>query len=127
MENPTEDEIDLAFASVSKRMKRSLNEEQQENMMDEINMLVSKHIKIVRSGQIGGIFRASSSTVTATSAAATTVPAGQILTHSPSRPAAIAHTNLSPPLQPITQMHMEQYGNNNNNGYFERNMSYHEL
>ena len=64
MKNPTEeDEIDLAFASVSKHMKRSLNEEQQENMMDEINMLVSKRIKIVRSGQIGGIFRASSSTV----------------------------------------------------------------
>ena len=130
MENPTEeDEIDLAFASISKCMKRSLNEEQQENLMDEINMLFSKHIKIARSGRIGGILRASSSTVTATSAAATMVPAGQIQTHSPSRPAAVAHTNLPPPLQPITQMHMEQYGNNNNtnNGYFERNMSYHEL
>ena len=79
-------------------MKRSLNEEQQENLMDEINMLVSKYIKIARLGRIGGIFRASSSTVTTTCAGATTVPVtAQIQTHSPSRPAAIAHTYLSPP------------------------------
>ena len=123
IENPTEeDEFDLVFASISKCMKRSLNEEQQENLMDEINVLVSKHIKIARSGRIGVIFRASSSTVTTTSAAATTVPVtAQIQTHSPSRPAAIAHTNLPPPLQPIAQMHVDPYGNNNNtsNWYFE--------
>ena len=42
-------------------MKKSLNVEQQENLMDEINMLVSKHIKIARSGRMG-IFRPSAST-----------------------------------------------------------------
>ena len=122
IENPTEeDEIDLAFASVSKCMKKSLNEEQQENLMDEINMLVSKHIKIARSGQIVSIFRVSSSTVTTSAAATTVLVTAQIQTHSPSRPAAIAHTNLPPQLQPIAQMHVDPYGNNNNtnNGYFE--------
>ena len=73
MENPCdEDEIDLALAAICKCMKRSLNEEQQENLMDEINMLVSKHIKISRSGGMG-IFRPLSSTVT-TSVVAATVP-----------------------------------------------------
>ena len=122
IENPIEeDEIDLAFASVSKCMKRSLNEKQQENLMDEINSLVSKHIKMARSGQIRGIFRASSSTVTTSATAATVPVTAQIQTHSPSRPSAIAHTNLPPPLQPIAQMHVDPYGNNNNsnNGYFE--------
>ena len=57
MENSNDkDEIDLAFAAISKHMKRSLNEEQQEGLMDEINMLVNKHIKIARSGRMG-IFR----------------------------------------------------------------------
>ena len=42
MENSNdEDEIDFAFAAISKCMKRTLNEEHQENLMDEINMLVS--------------------------------------------------------------------------------------
>ena len=73
MENSNdEDEIDLAFAAISKHMKRSLNEEQQENLMDEINMLVNKHIKFARSGRVG-IFRPSASTVT-TSAVAATLP-----------------------------------------------------
>ena len=57
-----EDEIDLAFTAISKCMKRSLNEEQQENLMDEINMLVSKHIKLARSGRMG-ILRPSCCTI----------------------------------------------------------------
>ena len=73
MENSNdEDDIDLVLAAISKCLKHSLNEEQQENLMDEINMLVSKHIKLARSGRMG-IFRPSASTVT-TSAVAATVP-----------------------------------------------------
>ena len=128
MENSNdEDEIDLAFAALSKHMKRSLNEEQQENLMDEINMLVSKHIKLARSGRVG-IFRPSCNTVT-TSAVAATVPVPvQIQTHSPTRPASVAHTTLPPPLQPIAQMHVDPYANNNtNNGYYEQSLSYQDL
>ena len=96
-----------------------MKEEQQENLMDEINMLVSKHIKIARSGRMG-IFRPSASTVS-TSAVAVTVPVtAQVQSQSPTRPAAVAHTTLPPPLQPIAQIHVEPYGNNNsNNWYYE--------
>ena len=77
MENSNdEDEIELAFAAIFKCMNRSLNEGQQENLMDEINILVSKHIKLTRSGRMG-IFRPSASTVT-TSAVAATVPVTQL-------------------------------------------------
>ena len=120
MENSNdEDEIDLAFAAISKCMKRSLHEEQQENLMDEINMLVSKHIKIARSGRMG-IFRPSASTVSTSAVAATVPVTAQVQSQSPSRPAAVAHTTLPPPLQPIAQIHVDPYGNNNsNNGYYE--------
>ena len=127
MENSNdEDEIDLAFAAISKCMKRSLNEEQQENLMDEINMLVSKHIKLARSGRVG-IFRPSASTVTTSAVAATVPVTAQIRSHSPTRPATLAHT-LPPPLQPIAQIHVDPYANNNtNNGYYEQNISYKNL
>ena len=100
-------------------MKRSLNEEQQENLMDEINMLVRKHIKLARSGRMS-IFRPSASTVTTSAVAATVPVTAQIQSHSPARPASVAHTTLPPPLQPIAQMHVDPHANNNtNNGYYE--------
>ena len=122
-----EDEIDLAFAAISKCMKRSLNEEQQENFMDEINMLVSKHIKLARSGRMD-IFRPSAITGTTSAVAAIVPVTAQIQSHSPTRPASLAHTTLPPPLQPIAQIHVDPYANNNtNNGYYERNISYQDL
>ena len=122
-----EDEIDLAFAAISKCMKRSLNEEQQENFMDEINMLVSKHIKLARSGRMG-ILRPSCSPAT-TSAVAVTVPVtAQIHSNSPARPTSVAHTTLPPPLQPSGQMHVDPHANNNtSNGYYEQSLSYQDL
>ena len=114
-----EDEIDLAFAVISNHMKRSLNEEQQENLMDEINMLVSKHIKLARSGRVG-IFRPSCSTVTTSAVAATVPVTAHIQSHLPTRPASVAYTTLPPLLQPIAQMLVDPYANNNtNNGYYE--------
>ena len=78
MENPNEEgEIDLGLAAISKCMKRSLNEEQQENLMDEINMLVSKQIKLARTRRMG-IFRPSGSTVTTSTVAATVPVTAQI-------------------------------------------------
>ena len=121
IENPTEeDEIDLAFASISKCMKRSLNEEQQENLMDEINILVSKHIKMAKSGQIG-VFSGHhlvqllhlllQQQFLLQPKLKLILQAGLLLLHIP---------HLPPPLQPIAQMHVDPYGNNNtNNGYFE--------
>ena len=127
MENSNdEDEIDLAFAAISKRMKRSLNEEQQENLMDEINMLVSKHIKLARSGRVG-IFRPSASTVTTSAVAATVSVTAQIQSNSPTRPVTLGHATLPPPLQPIAQIYVDPYANNTNNGYYEQNINYQEL
>ena len=128
MENSNdEDEIDLAFAAISKHMKRSLNEEQQENLMDEINMLVSKHIKLARSHRVG-IFRPSASTVTTSAVAATLPVTAQIQSNSPTRPVALGHATLPPTLQPIAQIHVDPYANNNtNNGYYEQNINYQEL
>ena len=127
MENPNEeDEIDLGLAAISKCMKRSLNEEQQENLMDKINMLVSKHIKLARSHRMG-IFRPSGSTVTTSTVAATVPVTAQIQSHSPTRPVSIPHTTLPPPLQPIAQVHVDPYGNNTNNGYYEGNLSYKDI
>ena len=90
-------------------MKRSLNEEQQENLMDEINMLVSYHIKLARSGRMG-IFRPSASTVTTSAVAARVLVTAKIQSHSPTRPASVAHTILPPPLQPIAQIHVDPSG-----------------
>ena len=120
MENSNdEDGIDLALAAISKCLKHSLNEEQQEHLMDEINMLVSKHIKLARSGRMG-IFRPSASTVTTSAVAATVPVTAQIPSHSLTRPASVAHTTMPLPLQPIAQIHVDPYGNNNtNNGYYD--------
>ena len=98
MENPNEeDEIDSGLAAISKCMQRSLNEEQQENLMDEINILVSKHIKLARSCRMG-IFRSSGSIVTTSTVAATVPVTAQIQSHSPTRPVSVPHTTLPPPL-----------------------------
>ena len=87
-------------------------------MTDEINMLVSKHIKLARSGRIG-TFRPSAGTVTIPAVAATVPVTAQIQSHSPTRPASVAQTTLPPPLQPIAQMHVDPCANNTNSGYYE--------
>ena len=47
------DEIDLSFAALTKRIKRTLNEEEIEDLMDEINSIVTCHIKFSRSQKTG--------------------------------------------------------------------------
>ena len=55
-----QDEIDLALSAFGIRLKKSLTEEQIENAMDEINGIVTKHIKDAR-GKRFGIFKPSTS------------------------------------------------------------------
>ena len=55
-----QDEIDLALSAIGIRLKKSLNEEQIENAMDEINGIVTRHIKNARAKRFG-IFRPSTS------------------------------------------------------------------
>ena len=55
-----QDEIDLALGAVGIRLKKSLNEEEIENAMDEINGIVTRHIKNARAKRTG-IFRPSTS------------------------------------------------------------------
>ena len=47
------DEIDLAFAALNKQVKRTLNEEELEDLMDEINQIATHHIKASRSKKQG--------------------------------------------------------------------------
>ena len=53
-----QDEIDLALSAIGIRLKKSLNEEQIENAMDEINGIVTRHIKNATAKRFG-IFRPS--------------------------------------------------------------------
>ena len=53
------DEIDLAFAALNKWVKRTLNEEELEDLMDEINQIATHHIKASGSKK-QGIFNNSS-------------------------------------------------------------------
>ena len=55
-----EKEQDLALSAIGIRLKKSLNEEQIENAMDEINGIVTRHIKNARAKRFG-IFRPSTS------------------------------------------------------------------
>ena len=89
-------------------------------------MLVSKHIKLARSGRMD-ICRPSASTVTTSAVAATVPVTTKIQSHSPTRPASLAHTTLPPPLQPIAQIYVDPYANNTNKGYYEQNISYQDL
>ena len=59
-----EDETDMALGSIAIRIKRSLNEEQQEDVMEEINMVVNHHIKNARANRPGIFKRAPKATVT---------------------------------------------------------------
>ena len=62
-----QDEIDLALSAVGIRLKKSLNEEEIENAMDEINGIVTRHIKMLEprglafSGQAPHLMLSSSS------------------------------------------------------------------
>ena len=59
-----EDEIDMVLGAIGIRIKRSLNEEQQEDLMEEINMVVIRHIKNARTSRPGIFSRAPTATVT---------------------------------------------------------------
>ena len=48
-----DDEIDMALGAIGIRIRRSLNEEQQEDVMEEINMVVNRHIKNARASRPG--------------------------------------------------------------------------
>ena len=52
-EEKEQDEKDLALSAVGIRLKKSLTEEQIENAMDEINAIVTKHIKSARAKRFG--------------------------------------------------------------------------
>ena len=54
----------MALGSIATRIKRSLNEEQQEDVMEEINMVVNGHIKNARASRQGIFKRAPIATVT---------------------------------------------------------------
>ena len=59
-----EEEIDMALGAIGIRIRRSLNEEQQEDLMEEINMVVNCHIKNARASRPGIFSRAPTATVT---------------------------------------------------------------
>ena len=54
----------MALGSIAIRIKRSLNEEQQEDVMEEINMVVNHLIKNARASRPGIFKRAPTATVT---------------------------------------------------------------
>ena len=60
------DEIDMALGAIRIRIRRSLNQEQQEDVMKEINMVVNCHIHIknARASRPGIFSRAHTATVT---------------------------------------------------------------
>ena len=54
----------MALGAIGIRIKRSLNEEQQEDLMEEINMVVYCHIKNARPSRPGVFNRVPTATVT---------------------------------------------------------------
>ena len=54
----------MALDAIGIRIKRSSNEEQQEDLMEEINMVVNHHIKNARASRPGIFSRAPTTTVT---------------------------------------------------------------
>ena len=48
-----DDEIDMALGAIGIRVRRSLNQEQQEDVMEEINIVVNWHIKNARASRPG--------------------------------------------------------------------------
>ena len=67
------DEKDLAFAALTKRVKRTLNEEELEDLMDEINQIATHYIKASRSKK-QGIFNNNNSNKFQNTAAVCTPP-----------------------------------------------------
>ena len=59
-----DDEIDMALGAIGIRIRRSLNQEQQEDLMEELNMVVNRHIKNARASRPGIFSRAATATVT---------------------------------------------------------------
>ena len=49
-----DDDIDLYFQSVAKKLKRTLTEGEIDNVMDEINGVVSRHVRQARIKKEGG-------------------------------------------------------------------------
>ena len=54
----------MALGAIGIRIRRSLNQEQQEDVMEEINMVVNCHIKNARASRPGSFSRAPTATVT---------------------------------------------------------------
>ena len=54
----------MALGAIGIRIRRSLNQEQQEDVMEEINMVVNCHIKNARASRPGIFSRAPTATVT---------------------------------------------------------------
>ena len=54
----------MALGAIGIRIRRALNQEQQEDVMEEINMVVNRHIKNARASRPGIFSRAPTATVT---------------------------------------------------------------
>ena len=59
-----DDEIDMALGAIGIRIRRALNLEQEEDVIEEINMVVNRHIKNARASRLGIFSRAPTATVT---------------------------------------------------------------
>ena len=62
-EDKTEED-DMALGAIGIRIRKALNQEQQEDVMEEINMVVNRHIKNARASRPGIFSRAPTATVT---------------------------------------------------------------
>ena len=54
----------MALGAIEIRIRRALNQEQQEDVMEEINMVVNRHIKNAKASRPGIFSRAPTATVT---------------------------------------------------------------
>ena len=54
----------MVLGAIGIRIKRSLNEEQQEDLIEEINMVVNQYIKNAKASRLGIFSRAPTATVT---------------------------------------------------------------
>ena len=52
-----DDEVSLALASIGKRIKKTLKEGQVDAVIDELNEVVSRHVRVVRSSKVVGYQR----------------------------------------------------------------------
>ena len=89
-----DDAIDLNFASIAKRMRSNLSDEEQEDLMEEINLLVSRHFKAARNRK-----------KTQGAVCATSVPS---CTNSNNRPVDMMQQSVMPALQRMPEQQQQQ-------------------